>query len=209
MKLAKLALSLLLFTALIGSSGNAIRIFAKAELAQYLIARSWNKSLATDTPQPPWAWSDTWPVARLQHQRSQTDLMVLAGADGSALAFGPGHLASTALPGRGTSVIAGHRDTHFAFLDKIATDDVLRLQDSSGEWRYYQIVATEIRNSDTDPFLVPAEGHWLVLVTCYPFNSLQPGGPLRYIVTARPIESNANTEPHVAHQNTVLAEVSF
>ena len=33
------------------------------------------------------------------------------------MAFGPGHLSGTPLPGEaGNAVVSGHRDTHFAFL---------------------------------------------------------------------------------------------
>jgi sortase A len=30
------------------------------------------------------------------------------------------------------------------------------------------------------------QGRTLVLVTCYPFEAVMPGGPMRYVVTALP-----------------------
>ena len=40
----------------------------------------------------------------------------------------------------------------------------------------------------------PGEGRQLLtLVTCYPFDAVSPGGPLRYAVTAEAIEDSAST----------------
>jgi len=48
------------------------------------------------------------------------DLIVLNGAYGRTLAFGPGFVGSSAAPGsHGTTILTGHRDTHFAFLEHI------------------------------------------------------------------------------------------
>jgi sortase A len=33
--------------------------------------------------------------------------------------------------------------------------------------------------------LLDTDGAMLTLVTCYPFDAVDPGGPLRYVVTAR------------------------
>ena len=70
--------------------GQAGYIAAKAELAQYLMQRSWQQTLAGARAVKPWPWADTWPVARLT--AADVDLFVLAGADGRALAFGPGQI---------------------------------------------------------------------------------------------------------------------
>ena len=113
--------------------GNAFWINAKARLAQHLIESSWATSLDSGSPQPPWSWADTWPVARLQHAQTNTDLVVLAGADGSSLAFGPGHLSGTDSPGEGVSVIGGHRETHFRFLREVQLTDELFLQGKDGK----------------------------------------------------------------------------
>ena len=59
--------------------------------------------------------------------------IVLAGASGRTLAFGPGHMDGTAAPGAsGHAVISGHRDTHFRFLQDLATGDALRVKLGSG-----------------------------------------------------------------------------
>ena len=96
-------------------------IQGKAWLAPVLIERAWQQTLQQGgAVTKPWPWADTWPVARLRVPALEVDLLVLAGDRGNALAFGPGHAGASAVPGtRGQSVIAGHRDTHFAFLREL------------------------------------------------------------------------------------------
>jgi sortase A len=180
-------LSALLLLLVIWQWGQAGWIYAKAQLAQYLIQNSWQTTLVTQTPQKPWAWADTWPVARLQAPGMNKDLYILEGADGSALAFGPGHMQGTALPGQGASVIGGHRDTHFDFLADAKTGDPLRIQDLQGKWKTYQIDQIKIVDGEKQPLQIEEDRDQLVLVTCYPFNALTAGGPLRYVVIATPI----------------------
>src|SRR5215831_17387222 len=105
-------------------AGRGAWIQAKAVLAQVLIARAWSRTLAGETQVRPWPWADTWPVAHLSVPRLGIDRYVLEGADGSAMAFGPGHAGGTARPGTaGNSVIGGHRDTHLAFLREVKPGD--------------------------------------------------------------------------------------
>ncbi len=177
--------------------GEAFWILGKAQLAQALIASAWQTTQQKHTVNRPWAWADTWPVARLQWQpttlggldKIEEDMYVLAGAHGEALAFGPGHLHGTAKPGTGLSVIAGHRDTHFDFLEHVRPDDVLNIQAQDGKWTRYQVQSTEVRHIDRDPLTIEGGQEGLLLITCYPFNSLVAGGPHRYLVWATPLES--------------------
>ena len=37
----------------------------------------------------------------------------------------------------------------------------------------------------------------LLLVTCYPFDALAPGGPLRYVVSAVPLSTETKLQPHL------------
>jgi sortase A len=107
--------------------GHGLWIYAKAELAQHLLQRAWARTLAGERAVKPWPWADTWPVARIRLPAHGIDLIVLDGVSGRTLAFGPGHMPGTPLPGRaGVTVIAGHRDTHFRFLrDVQAGDEIL------------------------------------------------------------------------------------
>ena len=99
--------------------GSGAYIPAKAWLAQELMQRAWVRGQSGAARPVPWPWADTWPVARLTSKARAVDLIVLAGGSGRTLAFGPGHLSASAMPGEtGNTVIAGHRDTHFEFLEK-------------------------------------------------------------------------------------------
>ncbi len=107
--------------------GHAAWIEAKARLAQHLVRRAWDRERAGGGDERPWPWADTHPVARLHVPGRDVDLMVLAGASGRTMAFGPGHLSGTPLPGEaGNAVVSGHRDTHFAFLRELRVGDAGR-----------------------------------------------------------------------------------
>ncbi len=165
-------------------------LFAKAELAQLFIASAWQQTLRGKQRVKPWRWADTWPVARLQMSSRTIDenLYVLAGASGSSLAFGPGHITGTTLPGgHGNIIIGGHRDTHFNFLAEVKLSDELRLQAPNGRWHHYRVDAINIRDIQAGPLQVNPNAEQLQLISCYPFNALKTGGPLRYIVTANKI----------------------
>jgi sortase A len=180
----RLAASALLLAGL-ALLGEGLWIPAKAELAQFLLERAWQRSQRGEQQVAPWPWADTWPLARLRSSEGGDDLFVLAGASGRNLAFGPAHVAGTAPPGAtGNSVLAGHRDTHFAFLEELAAGDLLWLERPNGAVRRYRVRgAAVVHESDSSP-LEPAAEPILTLVTCFPFDATLPGGPLRYVVRA-------------------------
>jgi sortase A len=162
---------------------------AKADLAQVLVRRAWEKSRAGDADARPWPWADTRPVARLTAPALGVDTFVLAGASGRTLAFGPGHLDGTPEPGeRGNAVISGHRDTHFAFLERLAAGDLLWLERRDGRKLRYVVAATRVVDLGDLQVAEDTDDTRLTLVTCYPFHALRPGGPLRYVVVARRAE---------------------
>jgi len=170
---------------------GAASIQAKAWLAPILIERAWSRTLAGASAQRPWPWADTWPVARLRAPAHGVELFVLAGDSGNALAFGPGHALASAPPGGpGLTVIGGHRDTHFAFLRDVAPGDRLELQLPGGATRTYRVESARVVHSEREP-LTAGSREGLLLVTCYPFDALRPGGPLRYTVLAYPRERTA------------------
>lgn len=178
-------------TVAVGCFAQALWIHAKAELAQVLIESAWERTLARPAQaQKPWSWADTWPVARLQWNEggATEDLYVLAGATGNALAFGPGHMSDTAPIGAGASVLAGHRDTHFAFLRELRHGSKLTLQNADGKKFDYVVVDMEVKDSSAAPLTIDPASDSLTLVTCYPFDASLPGGALRYVVTALPQE---------------------
>lgn len=166
-------------------------IQAKAWLAQYLIANAWAEQVEAqqtgiDQEFKPWPWADTWPVARIQAQRLDEDLFVLDGAHGSALAFGPGRLHGTSDPGLpGLSIVGGHRDTHFQFLQQLLVGDELQVTNRLGGIARYEVESMEIVNQKETPLTANAHEDRLLLVTCYPFDSWTAGGDLRFVVSTR------------------------
>lgn len=124
-------------------------------------------------------------MARLLVPRLNIDLIVLAGDNGQALSFGPGHRSGTALPGyAGNSLISGHRDTHFEFLRHLQLNDEILVQTKRGEEVMYVVSSTAVI-SETSVVADITTPRQLTLITCYPFDAIVPGGPLRYVVYAQ------------------------
>jgi sortase A len=159
---------------------------AKAELAQQLLNRAWERTTEGDTTAKPWPWADTHPVARLSLPGSAEPLTVLAGASGRNLAFAPALMdGSAALGAPGVSVIAGHRDTHFRPLEALEIGDELSIERPDGSVLPYEITALDVVDSDRAQLRLDADESIVVLVTCWPFDSVDVGGSWRYVVTAR------------------------
>lgn len=165
--------------------GQGSYIHAKAVVAQLLLETAWTETLSGNKEVKPWPWADTWPVARLSAPTLGISRIVLAGVSGSSLAFGPGHLFGSTPPGEnGNVIISGHRDTHFSFLENIKKGDHLELQ-SNKKTSAYQVTNIQIIDK-TKVETIPVDSeNKLILITCYPFAAIQPGGPLRYMVTAK------------------------
>ena len=168
--------------------GGGLWIYAKAALAQALIKQAWANRLSGDGSEKPWPWADTTPVARLVVPTRGIDQIVLAGASGRTLAFGPGHMDGTSAPGEaGLAVITGHRDTHFRFLKDLARGDELLLTDAAGVRHRYHVSDGRVIDSTTTGLSLDGTAAQVALVTCYPFDAVRPGGPLRYVVFAETV----------------------
>lgn len=167
--------------------GSGSYIYAKAHLAQYLLNTAWSKTLQGETKVKPWSWADTYPIANITFNNMQENYIVLAGASGRTMAFGPGHVSGTALPGNGSnSVIAGHRDTQFSVLKDLKFGDEINVQTTSKVIQFKVVKIFIVDQSQTE--IMQDYGlDQLTLITCYPFNTLQAGGRLRYVVQAIPI----------------------
>jgi sortase A len=141
--------------------GQGAYIPAKAWLAQELMQRAWTRGTNGSAQPVPWPW-------------------------GRTLAFGPGHLSASSLPGEiGNTVIAGHRDTHFRFLRDVEVGELLVIESVSGEKHLYEIFDIDVVDSRRSSLLLDTDTAILSLVTCYPFEAIDPGGPMRYVVTAK------------------------
>ncbi|MGR8946638.1 MAG: hypothetical protein ACU84Q_01230 [Gammaproteobacteria bacterium] len=73
-------------------SGLAVPV--KAQLAQHLLERSWDKAqrYRAQKAAKPRPWADTHPVARLTFNRIRWSALVLLETRAHALAIGPGRL---------------------------------------------------------------------------------------------------------------------
>lgn len=176
-------LTLLLVGVLSTMEGS--RIYLKAVLAQFLLEKAWRDTQNGMHDVKPWSWADTWPVARLSSVKHNQDMIVLAGATGRTLAFGPAYLLASAIPGEtGNTVVVGHRDTHFAFLKNLKSGELLQLESVDGIQHDYRVTGTAVVHESATEVMALGDQKKLTLITCFPFDALVPGGPLRYVVVA-------------------------
>ncbi|MFK7885251.1 MAG: class GN sortase [Gammaproteobacteria bacterium] len=184
MKFSRGVMGVLMLAGL-GLLASGLYIPAKAHLAQWLIQRAWQAAQVDGERVVPWSWADTAPVGRLRAPDHGKDYVVLAGVSGEALAFGPGHMLASATPGSaGHTIIGGHRDTHFGFLQSVARGDRFELEGLNGVSRTYQVEDIRVVNINEDPLELQPDLPRLTLITCYPFDAVAPGGPWRYVVDA-------------------------
>ncbi len=173
-------------------AAKGVYLDAKASLAQALIGLSWGAREPGLPPRRPWPWADTRVAARLSAPALGETRYVMQDASGESLAFGPGLVLPVNDPGDAALVIAGHRDSHFSFLRRLRTGDRLVVEDLAGRRRQYAVSATAV--IDSRPGLsIPRDDGALVLVTCWPFDALLPGGPMRFVVHAHPAEEEGGT----------------
>lgn len=165
--------------------GSGVWIHVKALLAQQLLLNAWANTRDGETRAHPWPWADTWPIVRLTVPAHGIDLIVLSGASGRNLAFGPAHLDGSAHPGHsGNSIIAGHRDTHFSFLRNLRPGDEIFIESPDGLISSFLVGQVKIADVRKSRLVLSHERPAITLVTCYPFDAVTPGGPLRYVVSA-------------------------
>lgn len=172
---------------------DAAYMLGKATLAQRLIERSWLISgNSSGTANKPWPWADTYPVAKIAAPSVELEAWVLAGASGHSLSFGPGLADGSVAPGEaGVVMIAGHRDTSFQPLADIQVGASVYLQNESRQTFHYRVTSLAIVDSRNTTVETQVVDPALLLVTCFPFNALTAGGPMRYVV-----EASLVTEAH-------------
>lgn len=164
--------------------GQGAYIPAKAWVAQELMHRAWQKAEGGNQKPVPWPWADTWPVARLSAKGGEIALIILEGGSGRTLAFGPGHLSISALPGQnGNSIIAGHRDTHFQFLQDMKVGETITVDLPDGRSHIFRVTGIDVVDSRRGSLILDTDAPTMSLVTCYPFGAMNAGGPMRYVVS--------------------------
>jgi sortase A len=178
------AASLLLCLAGLAIAAQGLWIPLKAQLAQALLDRAFESSLAEHRPVKPWPWADTAPVARVSVEWLGASDIVLSGGSGQAMAFGPTLLDQR---GRGVTVLAAHRDTHFAFVKDLRKGDMVRLERIDGSVERYRV--STFQTVRWDGFAVPSDPPraLLALATCYPFDATE-SGPWRRVAWAEKVE---------------------
>jgi sortase A len=183
-KTTKLLIAFVLVGVGAALGGHGLFIRAKAALAQVLLERAWSQTVETGWPVKAWNWADTWPVARITFPRLDRSAIVLQEAGGEALAFGPAHVAASPMPGDdGTSVIGGHRDSHFNFIKDLRVGDEIKIATRAGKTIRYRVTGSAIVHTGASGIAVDGTTPRLALVTCYPFDGLVRG-PMRYVVFA-------------------------
>jgi len=170
-------------------------IHLKAFAAQVLINAAWDRTQQGVAEARPWPWADTTPVARMTFRDWKT-LVVLEGSSGRNLAFAPSHDAASVLPGEpGNSVISAHRDTHFRELEHARIGDRIQVERPDGQHFLFSVTDVSVVDSRAKRIALDGDEPTLTLVTCYPFDAISPGGPLRFVVTAHFIAGAGYTPP--------------
>lgn len=184
--------------------GQGAWIHVKAVAAQWLLQHAWQETLTTQQVFKPWQWADTWPVGRLIVPRLDINQIILANTSGQSLAFGPGKMMNGRFSDDDSQplILSGHRDTHFSFVRDVQHGDTITVQTIQGDWRRFVVGNTAVVDSRIETLTTNQEEASLQLITCYPFDTLLPGGPLRYVVTARPVI------PEVASQTEASASAA-
>jgi sortase A len=180
--------------------GKGFYMKVKAEVSQVLLKRSFEAQMHGAPNVKPWPWADFSTEAEITAPRIGKTAIVLSGASGEALAFGPARLANTPAPGElGTSVIAAHRDTHFRWLKDVKPGDLLVVTRKDGTNLTFRAGSSRIARWDESGINADAPGRNLALATCWPFDATEQG-PLRYIVQAELVsdapQSKLSALPH-------------
>lgn len=116
-------------------------------------------------------------------------LPIIEGTDEAELKRGVGHYVRSVLPGIvDNSVLAGHRDSVFSQLGKLALGDPLVVRTAAGQFTY-MVSKFRIVMADDRTVIVPTTSAILTLSTCYPFRYIG-NAPKRFIVTADLVQTD-------------------
>lgn len=122
-------------------------------------------------------------IGRIEIPALALSAPITSDYDVNSLRIGVGHIPGTAVPGGlGTVGLAGHRDSFFRPLRRIAPKMEIRLVDKSGTY-HYMVDSTEIVNPDRVEVLDIVARPELTLITCFPFDYVG-AAPRRFIVHA-------------------------
>ena len=160
--------------------------YGKGKVANILLENAWNKSRELNSKVVPWTWADIYPIAKLSIDSVKLSTVVLNNVSGEALAFGVGHLPSSAKPGtNGNIVISAHRDGVFRKLQNVHKNDIIILESTNGvdKYKVNEIIVTA---NDDVQWIDNTESNIITLITCYPFNYIG-NSEQRFIIRANRI----------------------
>ncbi len=161
-----------------------VYFYAKGYVAQILLDNAWNKTIDLSSPQLAWPWAETHPVGKIHFPRLGQSFTILNNTSIESLAFGPGNVENTSVPGEnGNICIAGHRDSFFNGIKNLKLSDVVRIE-SIGKEQLFQINEINIVTPDEIEWLQNSDQSVLTLITCYPFEYIGEA-PKRYIIRAK------------------------
>lgn len=182
----KKIMTIVLFSLGIWYLSTAGYMLAKAELSQYLIKDAWQQTLKDNKNHKPWSWADTYPVFELSIPRLNKTSYILEGASGRNMAFSAARMQIGGMPGQlKSTIISGHRDSHFGYLKELKVGDKI-IANTTTKLTTYQVVSKRIIDSTKEKIQIKKHNE-LILTTCYPFDALQAGGNLRFVIYAEPI----------------------
>ncbi|NQZ48117.1 MAG: sortase [Erythrobacter sp.] len=166
-------------------TAKALYIPVKAELAQILLERAFDQSLARGRPIKPWSWADTAPAARLRVPRLGVSEIVLDAGSGEAMAFGPAQVRDDRA--NAVTILSAHRDTHFAFIRDLAVGDEIVFEPIGRAPMRLRVIGFETVRWDQFSYTAADPNRArIALATCWPFGTHRPG-PLRRVAWAEAI----------------------
>ncbi len=159
---------------------------ADIALAQPLMQKAWEQADHRGVLEIERRWPGAFPAFRLVAEKGEVDLIVLSGSSSRTLALGPGHLATSALPGEtGNTVVTGRRDTFFRFLSALEVDDSIVVETLSGKKHLYRVVGIDVVDARRSSVVLDTPQSMLSLITGYPFDPAEPADALSFVVTAK------------------------
>lgn len=150
----------------------------KAELAYGLMDRALAQQTDFETVAKPWSWADFGVLGKLTI--GEEVIHVLDRATNQALAFGAGR--HEEYPAAGPFVLSGHRDTHFSVLESTREGDPVAYETRKGR-TVYRVTDTRIFDL-REGVLLPPGPDQMMLITCWPFDGIDPDTSKRFIVLA-------------------------
>ncbi len=75
----------------------------------------------------------------------------------------------------------------FSILNGIEVGQKIKIQSANDHEQVFSVTSTQIVHESEVGILAPSISDQLTLITCYPFNRLEVGGALRFVVRAIPV----------------------